>query len=225
MKKRKALIVSANAIPSVLVECFVPAVYESVLCLASAAAAKRVLAKTHYDLVVLYGPLQDDSGIEAACQIAGLYNQSVLLCLNAEAVDQAIYECRDYPVFVLGQNALALCVAQAVGFMEKMFDRQEQLEKALNREKQRFENEKTISLCKMKMVEMLRCSEEQAHKRLLKTAMDHSMTKVSAAKYWLRRLSMMASMPNEPEENTAVKEQDGNAVLTDSNQNGSVRQS
>lgn len=197
MKKRKALIISSQA--ENYKDLFPAAEYEQPALAISAAAGKRQLSMEHYDLILVSEPLPDESAILTANAAAGLYNQYVLLCVPAGSLDQAAYQCRDLPVFVLSSSALKSTFIQSIRFLEKASKRQEKLEKALAKEKQRFQDEKTVTLCKLKLIETFHWSEDKAHKCITKTAMDHSVTKSQAAKALLRKMELMAQQPAKPQ--------------------------
>lgn len=195
MAKRKALIIAGS--PAPFADLLPPAEYEAPAIASSAAAGRRLLAQNRYDMILISEPLPDESGISTANAVSGLYNQYVLLTVPAQSLDQAAYQCRDLPVFVLSSTAQKSTFVQSIRFLEKAARRQARLEKQLAKEKQRFQDEKTVTLCKLKLIETFHWSEDKAHKCITKTAMDHSVTKSAAAKALLRKMEMMAAAQNQ----------------------------
>lgn len=62
------------------------------------------------------------------------------------------------------------------------------MEAQIRREKQRFQDEKLVSLCKIRLVEHYHWTEEKAHSYIGKAAMDHSTTRVNIARALLSRM-------------------------------------
>lgn len=196
MKRRKVLIFSTS-LPDR--ELFPVSEYEPPVLVCSAAEGKRLLTTSHFDTIAVIAPLTDEFGVQTASEIAGLQNQYILLIVPTDSLDLAAYQCRELPVFVLSSSAQFSTIQQSIRFLEKAGERMEKLEKALAKEKRRFQEEKEITLCKIRLIESLGWSEEQAHRYIGKTAMDHSVTKFAAARSIMRRLDFLARKKQEEE--------------------------
>lgn len=189
MKRRKALILSSGVLPEK--DLFPLSEYEPPVVARTAAEGKRQLSAGHFDTIAVFAPLCDEFGIQTANEISGVHNQYVLLTVPFDSLDQAAYQCRELPVFVLSSNAQFSTIRQSIRFLEKAGERMEKLESALAREKRRFQDEKQITLCKIKLIEMFGWTEEEAHRYIGKTAMDHSVTRIAAARSLMRKMEYL----------------------------------
>lgn len=159
----------------------------------TATRGKQALSDLDFDFIIIQSPLVDESAIQTANELSGLYGKHILLLVEMNNLDQASFLTQEQQVFVLPSSAGKVTILQAADFLEKSAQRQKRLEKALAREKQRFQEEKLIAYCKIRLVETCSWSEQKAHDYILKTAMDHSMTKSAAAKLLLRRIEILSN--------------------------------
>lgn len=126
--------------------------------------------------------------ISVSIEMSSLYSCYVLLLVESDELDQAIYQCSQYPVFVCSLNCSQTVFYQSVRFLKDLILEKEKFEGAVRKERERFNNEKMIAQAKFLMIEKLHYTEEQAHQYIQKKAMDHSMTRVAVARLILNRL-------------------------------------
>lgn len=176
-----------------LKELFPPFLYDTVVLAKTAVEGRQLLREKTFDLVLIQSPLCDEHGVSLAKELSGVFNKYIMLLVPPSGLDQASWQTKDLPVFVLPSSTPLSSLVQAIDFLEKAALRQMKLEEALLKEKKRFAQEKTVSYCKIKLMETCAWSEQKAHDFILKTAMDHSLTKGAAAKSILRRIEMMSS--------------------------------
>ncbi|MCF0246448.1 MAG: ANTAR domain-containing protein [Ileibacterium sp.] len=185
MNKQKVLIAASS--PDAFKDLFSKSKYETVLEV-SAAAAKRRLMNEEFSLVVIGWPLTDQSELQAAREIASVYEKHVLLFVPADILDQAQYQCAEQTVFVMALPVNKLLARQTVAFLDKVNGQKQKLRSDLARQKQKLQDEKIIFRCKLLLVERYRWSEDKAHSYITKKAMDHSTTKVNVARILIRKL-------------------------------------
>lgn len=154
----------------------------------SSSKLKQKLNDEKFDLIMISGPLSGESCIQIANEAAAVFQIPVLLAVPGELYDQASYQCQEHPVFVILSPLQKLMTMQAIALIGKFSDQIRLLEKQIQKEQQKFKDEKMINLCKLKLIETYHWSEEKAHSFIGKKAMDHSCTKVYVAKVLLNRL-------------------------------------
>lgn len=162
--------------------------YEAPVLEVSAAKARQRLNLDSFSFVIIAAPLSDEYGIQTANEIASVYHQYVLLLVPREKLDQAEYQCREATVFVCSLPVQTGFVSQALSMLEKASRQNQQLQNELIKVRQKLQDEKTISHCKLKLIENYHWSEEKAHSYLGKAAMDHSTTRVHVARVLLNKM-------------------------------------
>lgn len=189
MRKRKILFISSN--PDLKTQLFPSARYEAVY-EKSAVGARQRMSSEKFDLVMVSGPLNDESSTRLAGELSSIHRIPVLLAVNNEIYDQACYQTQEQNVFVLCLPLQKNMALQAISILEKFSDQTRFLERQIQKEQQKLKDEKMISLCKLKLIENYHWSEEKAHSFIGKKAMDHSTTRVNIAKVLLNRLQAPA---------------------------------
>lgn len=184
-RRKKILIVGTGS--ENLRSLFPASKYDSVT-IKSAAQARNRLSDEHFDLIVVSGTLPDESPVRFASECAGVHQAFVILIVPGDIYDQACYQCADLMVFVLSSPIQKNLASQAVSLIEKCEERTRVLERQIQKEKQKLNDEKMIAMCKLKLVENYHWTEEKAHSFIGKKAMDHSTTRVNVARILLNRL-------------------------------------
>ena len=154
--------------------------------------ARQIMSGKGADLVVIAHPLEGSSALEAAEELSGAVEGGLLLFVPSSLLDQALYQMRELPVFVLSSPPDRELASQAVGFLEKSAARQKKLRQALQREKQKLQDEKVVFQCKLKLVELYHWPEDKAHAYIQKLAMDHSRTRADVAAVLLERMASLS---------------------------------
>ena len=175
----------AQTIRSVL-----PSGCSPVLYAPSMTMAKQRLLREKIDILIIYSPLPDDSGIQTAVELSGQRNIGVLLFVRQEMYDQVSYTAGKSGVFVLARPAGRQSIAQAVNLLRVTTGRVRRLteENAVLRRK--LDDMRLISRAKCMLVEKKQMTEEEAHHYLEKLAMDSCITKREEARDIIRRLEL-----------------------------------
>lgn len=186
MKPTKILILSQNPTEA---RKWIPAGngYQ-ITCESSAARAKQRLQMESFTYVILVTPLCDEFGIQTANQIASVYHQYVLLLVPRDKLDQATYQTRDSTVFTASLPVHLPHIHQALTMLEKFSLQNHTLEEQLAKARQKLQDEKMVTRCKLMLIEHYHWSEEKAHSYLGKAAMDHSTSKANVARVLLNRM-------------------------------------
>lgn len=182
------LVLSNSEIPAGILREMLPRdSFPSVLFAASITAARRTLLAREVDLLVIDAPLQKESALRFAQEIAQRSTPGLLLLMGAELYHQqaARLEEAGIPVLpkpiskaMLQHSVRLLCTAQ-----KRLYIAQRETMDL----QQKMQEVRIIASAKRLMQEQLGWEEERAHRYLQKRAMDQCCTKYEAARYKIGR--------------------------------------
>ena len=183
------LVLSNSEIPAGILREMLPRdSFPSVLFAASITAARRTLLAREVDLLVIDAPLQKESALRFAQEIAQRSTPGLLLLMGAELYHQqaARLEEAGIPVLpkpiskaMLQHSVRLLCTAQ-----KRLYIAQRETMDL----QQKMQEVRIIASAKRLMQEQLGWEEERAHRYLQKRAMDQCCTKYEAAGYIIQKL-------------------------------------
>lgn len=183
------LVLSNSEIPAGILREMLPRdSFPSVLFAASITAARRTLLAREVDLLVIDAPLQKESALRFAQEIAQRSTPGLLLLMGAELYHQqaARLEEAGIPVLpkpiskaMLQHSVRLLCTAQ-----KRLYIAQRETMDL----QQKMQEVRIIASAKRLMQEQLGWEEERAHRYLQKRAMDQCCTKYVAARYIIQKL-------------------------------------
>ena len=183
------LVLSNSEIPAGILREMLPRdSFTSVLFAASITAARRTLLVREVDLLVIDAPLQKESALRFAQEIAQRSTPGLLLLMGAELYHQqaARLEEAGIPVLpkpiskaMLQHSVRLLCTAQ-----KRLYIAQRETMDL----QQKMQEVRIIASAKRLMQEQLGWEEERAHRYLQKRAMDQCCTKYEAARYIIQKL-------------------------------------
>lgn len=150
--------------------------------------ARRLLSQSSFDLLVAQLASKSTSLQQIVLELSMLHNTSALVLCPQNKTDTLSYQYRDALILTLSSRTSKTTLAQIADYLGKNAQSQRRLLESLNQEKRKLQDEKLVSQAKMQLVTLCHWSEDKAHQYILKTAMDHSMTKAAAARQILRKL-------------------------------------
>ncbi len=146
----------------------------------SASTAWRALLERSYDLVLIHTPLSDELGVDFALEAATKHQGSVVLVLPNQIYEDVTEKLIDYGVITFPKPVeygnLSKGIRLACAIQEKMRDSAKKLT-VLER---KMEELRVVNRAKILLVQK-GMTEEEAHDHILKTAMDHGLTKRQVA--------------------------------------------
>ncbi|MDE5758862.1 MAG: ANTAR domain-containing protein [Allobaculum sp.] len=155
--------------------------------------ARRLLSQSSFDLIVAQLASKSTALQQIVLELSMLHNTSALVLCPQNKTDTLSYQYRDALILTLSSRTSKTTLAQIADYLGKSAQSQRRLLESLNQEKRKLQDEKLVSQAKMQLVLMCHWSEEKAHQYILKTAMDHSMTKAAAARQILRKLERISA--------------------------------
>ncbi|UNT96220.1 hypothetical protein [Allobaculum mucilyticum] len=168
------------------------------------ASARRYLASSSADLIAVKVERRQSAVSPLVQELCALHKISGLILCPPELVDTLSYQMRSVPILVLPLNTAKTILIQVLTYLCKSVEEARRLSESLSREKKKAQDEKFISQVKVELALKCRWSEEKAHQFILKTAMDHSMTKVAAARQILARLERITSESKKDKRNASA---------------------
>ncbi|MDR0916037.1 MAG: ANTAR domain-containing protein [Oscillospiraceae bacterium] len=152
----------------------------------SVGEARRALATSDYDLVIVNSPLPDESGIEFAQRLSEKQSGQIMLLVREEIFTETTHNLAEYGIITLSKplqraafwNALMLCRATHRRF--RMLQREN------TKLQQKIEDIRVVDRAKLILISHLSMSEPEAHKYIERQAMDRRMTRREIADGILR---------------------------------------
>ena len=147
----------------------------------SASLARRSILERYYDLVIINAPLPDENGLEISLDVTDHSNASVLLVVHKESYDDMMEKVTDYGVLVLAKPFQWGRIDKAIRFLTSIQNKRHQYEKKLRDLQDKMEDLRTVDKAKIMLIEKKQMTEDQAHRFIGKTAMDHGISRKRAA--------------------------------------------
>ena len=153
----------------------------SIECRKSAATARRSILERYYDIIVINGPLQDETGESLALDAAEKSNALVLLAIPREIYEDVQDHVTDHGVLVIPKPLTRNRVDKAIRYLTAVQDKIHVLEKKNVKAEEKLEEMRIINKAKFLLVEQRHMTEDQAHRFVGKQAMDHGISRKRAA--------------------------------------------
>ena len=147
----------------------------------SAAAARRCLLERYYDLVVINDPLTDESGVELAMDTAMRGSASVALVVPADRYEDVVEQVTDLGILVIAKPFPPARIGQAIRFLCAQQDILRRMEKKIQAAEEKAEEIRLVDRAKFVLMQQRQMSEEEAHRYILRQAMDNGVTRRRAA--------------------------------------------
>ena len=147
----------------------------------SASMARRELLDRDYDIVIIQTPLPDELGIELAIDAAVKHSALCLLVTPAEIFDEAVDNMVDYGVFVMSKPVDKMRLGRGIKHLLAVRDKIEEERRKSRKLEEKLAEEKLVSRAKCLLIEKKHMTEEEAHRFIVKQAMDLSLSKKRVA--------------------------------------------
>ena len=179
--RRKVMVVSPSAalrdsVKSLLPkEDFFPVFYA-----ATGGQARRLLAELPVDILIVDCPLPDEHGVSFA-ESFSVTNSAVMLLVKPEICEEVAAKVEEHGVVTLAKPAspdLFLAAARMLSALSFRLQRMESEKRTLQ---EKMADIRVINRAKLLLVEKLKMTESDAHRRLEKCAMDERKSKREVA--------------------------------------------
>ncbi len=155
--------------------------YAAVDFLPNASAARQRFLETEYHLVIINCPLPDEFGHEFAFDVIQNSQASVLLAVPMEVYEATSDQVTDHGILVIPRPVTRERIDRAVRFLCAIQSRICRLEKKLADTADKIEEIRLVSKAKLVLMERQGMTEDEAHRYILKEAMNHGISRRKAA--------------------------------------------
>ena len=148
---------------------------------ASVAEARRWLADTEFDIVLINTPLPDDFGMHLAIDICTGSGAGVLLLVKNDHYNEIYSKVVRYGVITLSKPTNRQMVAQNLRILCATRERIRQMQAKQTTVEDKIKEIRLVNRAKWLLIECLNMTEAEAHRYIEKQAMDLRISKREAA--------------------------------------------
>ena len=138
----------------------------------TAAAARRLLLETQFDIVLIQTPLRDEFGTALAADVCRTTGAGALLLVRQELYDDVYAKVMEDGVTVLPVPTTQRMMAQTLRMLCAARERMRRMEEKQATVEEKIEEIRLVNRAKWLLIERLHMSEQEAHHYLEKQAMD-----------------------------------------------------
>lgn len=157
---------------------------------ASGGEARRIAAENAFDAVVINAPLDDESGLDLAVELAETSVAVVILLVRTELMSMVYSPAAEAGVLAVGKPLNPATFAQALQMGTTMQNRLRLLLSRYERLEKRLEELRTVDRAKLMLIQHDKLTEEEAHRIIEKRAMDARLSKTVVARELIRRFEL-----------------------------------
>ena len=157
---------------------------------AGAAQARRKASGDVFSLALINAPLQDESGLELAIDLARNTTAAVVLLVNTGMASLIADTAMSAGVLIVTKPVNQLLFEQTIKVGISCRNRLLMYKEQAERLQTRYEELKVIDRAKCLLIEHMRITEEEAHRVLEKEAMDSRMPRVRVARKVLEKFEL-----------------------------------
>ena len=152
----------------------------------SGAAARRAVLDESWDLAIINYPLVDESGLELGEMIVNETECSVIMLMKEDLFSSVGYEAEASGIITVAKPVLFPVLRQAIRLAETEKKRLGLLKQEIRRLEMKIDELKFIDKAKCMLIYKQGMDEDNAHKYILKSAMDKRISSRDAAVAILR---------------------------------------
>ena len=143
--------------------------------------ARRRLADTEFDIVLINTPLPDDFGMQLAIDICSTSGAGVLLLVKNDHYNDVYAKVVGYGVIALSKPTSRQMVAQNLRILCATRERMRRMQEKQATVEEKIKEIRLVNRAKWLLIECLRMTEAEAHRYIEKQAMDLRISKREAA--------------------------------------------
>lgn len=148
--------------------------------------ARRRIAETAFDIVLINAPLPDDFGMRLAIDICSNSGAGVLLMVKNDLFNDIYSKVVSYGVITLSKPTNMQMAAQSLRILCATRERMRQMEAKQATVEEKIEEMRLVNRAKWLLIECLSMNEAEAHRYIEKQSMDLRITKREAAENIIR---------------------------------------
>lgn len=153
----------------------------------SLSRAKRLLLEQTFDLVIVNAPLPDDMGTDFAMKLCGETDAAVALLIRHELYEEVNARALPSGVVVVSKPTNAQLLMQMIRGLCAMRERLRTVRARQTTVEEKMEEIRRMNQAKWLLIERDSLSEQEAHARILRIAMENRISKQQAAEEIIRQ--------------------------------------
>ena len=179
---QSALIVSSSEKGTLYIaDILKAAAFADIAVIKSCGEARRTLSGRDYDLVVINAPLRDESGESLSRHIAAKGASQVILFVNSAVYEAVSAVCEEDGVLTISKPVNRAILWSALKMASAAHSRLVRLQAENSRLRQKIEDIRVVDRAKYLLIANMNMSEEDAHRRIEKQAMDSRLPRRAVA--------------------------------------------
>ncbi len=143
--------------------------------------ARRRIAETAFDIVLINAPLPDDFGMRLAIDICTGSGAGVLLMVRNDQFDDVYARVVGYGVLTLSRPTSMQMVAQNLRILCATRERMRRMEEKQTAVEEKIDEIRLVNRAKWLLIECLGMTEPEAHRYIEKQSMDRRVSKREVA--------------------------------------------
>ena len=147
----------------------------------SLSRAKRLLLQQSYDLVVINAPLPDGMGTDFAMKLCGETDAAVALLIRSELYEEVNARALPAGVVVVSKPTNSQLLTQVIRNLCAMRERLRAVRERQTTVEEKMEEIRLLNRAKWLLIQREGLTEQEAHQRILNTAMERRISKRQAA--------------------------------------------
>ena len=163
--------------------------YYPVKIVSNVSSAGRALAERSYDFVIINSPLPDDSGVRLAIDTIAIKNTVVLILVRTEIYGETLDKVTEYGIFALPKPTSKQILRRALAWMASTRERLRMQESETHTLEDKINEIRVVNRAKLILVSELHLDEAQAHRYIIKQAMDRCVARKKVAEEIIKMYS------------------------------------
>ena len=143
----------------------------------SAATARQCIQERFYDIVIINSPLPDEIGYEFAMDVTDMCSATVMMVVPAAAYDDVTEHIASGGIIAIAKPFREGNLRKTVKLVFALQDRVYQLKREVEAAREKLEETRTVDKAKFMLMEEKGMTEAEAHKYVIKQAMDNGLSK------------------------------------------------
>ena len=162
--------------------------YYPVTTVKSLSEARRTLVGADFDLVLVNAPLRDGMGVDFAVDACSDSDAGVLLLVKSELYEETYYKVLPSGVITLAKPTNAQMLAQSLRVLCAIRERLRALRRQQSTVEEKIEELRLVNRAKWLLIERRQMTEPEAHRYIIKTAMEQRLEKRALAEKLIAEL-------------------------------------
>lgn len=183
------IVSSSESFHSALTPLLPEAVYDPVCFVPSISQARQAAAERDFDFIIINSPLPDDPGIRFSIDLCTEKGTVVLMLLRAEFYEDIHAKVSGHGVFTLSKPLSRQTLLKGLDWMTSTRERLRKFEKKNLSIEEKMGEIRIVNQAKWILINQLHMDEPQAHRYLVKQAMDRCISKKTVAEEIIKTYS------------------------------------